>query len=185
MPADNTRPVAFHLVTRSSQDRNSPSPPTNSGFRADFQHVIRGLSPFMDRSQNINVGNWLRHSTALLGAAPGHRLTIHQHGIHPFGALPETGISRNNDRSDFVVSVENETGSPPSTHDSSLAGGADGGTYASGNNNNDPMSPDAPVGQHADGLRQRSDALSVIEKYMPFFLILLAKLIYDHFIGEN
>lgn len=191
----------LHLSTDSRPHPILSSPSGSRNIREDFHHVIQGLGPLMEQSRTVNLRNWFRSSNLLLGGqvhptatqSSQHSPTTTLYNVNePDSSRASNGLrAGNHDRSEVVVSLENESNSQlamqtrlsreNSTHGSSLDG-----LHTSGNNNNDPTTPDAANGQNAAGLRQSPElmsAVSVVEKYMPFFLILLAKLIFDHKIG--
>jgi len=182
------------------QSSNVPRlhPREHRGIREDIHHVIRGLGPLMEQSQNISLRSLFRHSQPTLFNPVQLQLPL-QNSLNqnPHSAMEQEAgmVSPGNGRSsggaDFVVSVENESGSHPMMPSSPRVGGAreisGHGSNVTGNNNNEPTTPDgAAVNQQTDGFRQSPELMAAIlgiEKFMPFFLILLAKLIFDHKIG--
>uniref|UniRef100_T1INQ7 RING-type domain-containing protein n=1 Tax=Strigamia maritima TaxID=126957 RepID=T1INQ7_STRMM len=127
----------------------------------DIQQVIRGLSPLVTRS-HINLSTWLRHSrNRAATAAPAP--VVH---TEPTSTLNE-----------FVISVD----SAASVEEGVVVGETVDEVQGVTNNNEMPAS-----GAAEDALRQSPELkrlLSVAEKYLPFVLILLAKLTFDHKTG--
>ncbi|GAB6026487.1 hypothetical protein CHUAL_012912 [Chamberlinius hualienensis] len=160
----------------------------------DIHQVIRSLSPLMERPPSLSLSSLWRSRGMLPHSSDQavhlHRLTHHiPHSVQfgssngtqnyeniIFSPTSSTSSTSTDARSEFVVSMEHETVPLRVNRENSVSG-----------NRTSPSSPTSSndEGQH-DVLRQSPElraAISLIEKYMPFLLILLAKLIYDHKIG--
>uniref|UniRef100_T1IMA1 RING-type domain-containing protein n=1 Tax=Strigamia maritima TaxID=126957 RepID=T1IMA1_STRMM len=125
----------------------------------DIQQVFRGLSPLVTRS-HINLSTWLRHSR--------NRAATTTPVVH-------TEPTQNSN--EFVISVD------PTNVDGGVVNDPVEAAQGITNNNEVPASGN---GANDDALRHSPELkrlLTVAEKYLPFVLILLAKLTFDHKTG--
>jgi len=144
-------------------------------LREDLHEVIRGLSPLVERSQNINLSTWLRHSRSHLQGTSSVASPLISSPNQNAGSLAHTGSS------EFVISVDDGV---------SIENGDEHEMAPVVSNNNDlpnaAAASNATASQQNDAIRQSPElrkVLSEAEKYLPFLLILLAKLIFDHKTG--
>lgn len=148
-------------------------------LREDLHQVIRGLSPLVERSQTITLSTWLRHPRSHGRMSPPESATTTAH-VSPLGT--QNPVNHN----EFVITMDSE--SPDGSGGSVLPPDRPLGGMSSpaANNNNGPSSADSQSSQPTDILRQNPELralMSVAEKYLPFLLVLLAKLIFDHKTG--
>ncbi|XP_067144274.1 RING finger and transmembrane domain-containing protein 2 [Centruroides vittatus] len=156
---------------------------SNQRIHQDIQHVIRGFSPLVEGSSSFGSVNarhftsWLREQRPMFFSSsnrinpdvpPPLHVSNHQEQILNDDFVIEMGSERLRNNSQRASNNNNNNNEDITVNNST--------ENREQNRNNDP----------ADALRNNPEMRALLlmaEKYVPFILILLLKLIFDHRIG--